>query len=62
MNLSKQAKIDLKRVIGESYGKDFEATLSDEEVNEIGELLLNTLAESLKLKSNNKYEKENYSR
>ena len=51
MNLSKQAKIDLRKAIGKSYGKDFENNLSDEEVAEIGELLLNILAESLKIKS-----------
>ncbi len=50
MNLSTQAKLDLRNVLRKSYGVDFEVSLSDEEVNEIGDLLLNVLAESLKLK------------
>jgi len=54
MDLSKQAKIDLRKEIRNSYGKDLEISLSDEEIGEIGELLLTTLAESLKIKTNNK--------
>ncbi len=50
MDLSKQAKTDLRKTIRKSYGEDFEVSLSDEEVTEIGELLLNILAESLKIK------------
>ena len=50
LNLSTQAKLDLRNVLRKSYGVDFEVSLSDEEVNEIGDLLLTVLAESLKLK------------
>jgi len=46
MDLSKLAIIDLRKVIIQSYGKDFEVSLSDEEVAEIGELLLNKLPRS----------------
>jgi hypothetical protein len=59
MVLSKQTKINLRKAIKESYGKELEATLPDEEVTEIGELLLNILAESLKIKI---YEKEKNTR
>lgn len=48
MELSIQAIKELRIVLSKSYGKDFEVSLSDEEVNEIGDLLLNILAGSLK--------------
>jgi len=48
--LSKNAIKDLRIVLSKSYGNDFEVSLSDEEVNEIGDLLLNVLAESLKIR------------
>lgn len=59
MNLSKTAKTDLRKVIRESYGKELEVTLSDEELTEIGEFLLTSLAEGLKIRisDKNKYEK-----
>lgn len=53
LNLSNEALKDLRRVISKSYGSDLEVSLSDKEVNEIGDLLLNILAESLKIKINN---------
>ena len=52
MQLTNQAIKDLRIAIQKTYGLDFENSLSDEEVNEIGDLLLNILAESLKLKIN----------
>lgn len=55
MDLSKQAIIDLRKAIRKSYGKELEETFSDEEVTEIGELLLNILSESLKMKKRIKY-------
>jgi len=48
MELSSNAIKDLRKAISKSYGSDFEVSLSDEEVNEIGDLLLNILAGSLK--------------
>lgn len=52
MNLTTKAIKDLRTAIENSYGVDFASSLSDEEVNEIGDLLLNILAESLKIKTN----------
>ncbi len=60
MNLSKQAKLDLRKAIRKLYGKELEETLSDDELSEIGEFLLTSLAEGLKIKSYKKHEKENY--
>lgn len=48
--LSKKATDDLRVALSKSYGKDFEVSLSEEEVGEIGSLLLTILAESLKMK------------
>ena len=48
--LSNNAIKDLRIALAQSYGKDWEASLTDEEVTEIGDLLLNILAESLKIK------------
>lgn len=48
LSLSIEALKDLRIAISKSYGGDFEVSLSDDEVNEIGDLLLNILAESLK--------------
>lgn len=53
MELSIQAIKELRIVLSKSYGSDFEVSLSDEEVNEIGDLLLNILAEGLKIKNTN---------
>jgi len=50
MQLSDKAIKDLRLALQNSYGVDFEVSLSDEEVNRIGDLLLNILAESLKMK------------
>lgn len=50
MQLSLKAKSDLRTILRKSYGKDFEVALSDQEVVEIGELLLTILAEGLKHK------------
>lgn len=49
MNLSDKAIQDLRVALGISYGEDFVAALSDEEVNRIGMLLLTCLMEGLKL-------------
>ncbi len=53
MELSSNAIKDLRIVLSKSYGSDFEVSLSNEEVNEIGDLLLNILAESLRININN---------
>ncbi len=50
MQLSTQAIKDLRKALQKTYGVDFEVSLSDEEVNRLGDLLLNILAESLKMK------------
>ena len=50
MQLSQQAIKDLRIALQKTYGVDFEVSLSDEEANRIGDLLLNILAESLKMK------------
>lgn len=52
MNLTTQAIKDLRNAIQKTYGLDFEKSLTNEEVNEIGDLLLNILAGSLKIKNN----------
>lgn len=52
--LNNTAKLELRYNLQKIYGADFEASLSDEEVNEIGDLLLNILAETLKIKGNSK--------
>lgn len=52
MQLSVLAIKELRDAIQKTHGLDFEMSLSDEEVNEIGDLLLNILAESLKIKTN----------
>lgn len=49
MQLSGKAIQDLRIALQKSYGVNLEVSLSDEEVNHIGNLLLNILAESLKL-------------
>lgn len=50
VKLSNQAIRDLREVLSKSFGKDVEISYSDEEVNEIGDLLLNILAEGLKMR------------
>lgn len=48
--LSNKAKSELRDILRKTYGEDFSLSLSDEEVGEIGELLLTVLAEGLKHK------------
>jgi hypothetical protein len=49
-SLSKEAMNGLRTALNDSYGEQFEANLSDGEVNSIGELMLTVLAEDLKLR------------
>jgi len=51
IELSKKAIKDLRISLQKSYGVEFESSLSEQEVQEIGSLLLNILAENLKLKT-----------
>lgn len=51
MRLSKKAIQDLRNELIKKYGSDF--NLSDQELDEIGTLLLTCLVESLKLKITN---------
>lgn len=50
MNLTNQATQDLRIALRKSYGEDFDRSLSEDQIIEIGELLLNVLSESLKMK------------
>ena len=50
MFLSKPAIEDLRIKLRKSYGSDFDLSISDEEVTEIGILLLTIFAEGLKHK------------
>lgn len=50
MELSEKALKDLRIALQKTYGEDFDASLSKEEVNQIGDLILTILAESLKMK------------
>ena len=50
MTLSTNAIQDLRLALRKSYGEDFDIAFSDEDINEIGELFLNSLAENLKMK------------
>lgn len=50
IDLSRQAIEDLRLILQKSDGLDFDSKLSDEELTEIGNLLLTFLAESLKVK------------
>lgn len=43
---------DLKKTLKNDYGESFALSLNDEEIEEIGNLLLTTLSESLKMKMN----------
>lgn len=56
MQLSTKAIKDLRRAMDSSYGEGFSKQLNDEEINEIGDLLLTILAEGLKLKASQKVE------
>jgi hypothetical protein len=51
--LNQKALADLRVALRKSYGDDFDNTFSDEDVGEIGELLLTILAGSLKIKIRN---------
>lgn len=48
--LSNEAIRDLRTALQTSYGDNFDRDFSDEEINEIGEVLLSVLAGSLKIK------------
>jgi len=50
MQLSKESLTDLRVRLIKSYGQELSDKLNDEELNEIGNLLLTVLSESLKLK------------
>jgi hypothetical protein len=50
MQLSKQSLADLRSRLINSYGQELSDKLNDEELNEIGNLLLTILSEGLKLK------------
>lgn len=54
MQLSKEAILDLRRTMKESYGDDFDKPFSDEDLNQIGDLLLTSYALALKRRMNNK--------
>ena len=54
MELSKKAIKDLRIALKKSYGEEFESSLTNEEANHLGNLLLTILAESLKMKVNEK--------
>jgi hypothetical protein len=54
INLSDQAIKDLRVALRVSYGNDFDCNFSDEEISEIGEVLLAILAGSLKIKMRSK--------
>ena len=50
MQLSKESLADLRSRLIKNYGQELSDKLNDEELNEIGDLLLTVLSESLKLK------------
>ena len=50
MSLSKNAIKDLRIEITKHFGEEFERTLTDEQVNEIGLCLLVPIVEDLKIK------------
>ena len=56
LKLSNNAIQDLRSKLQLQFGEAIESSLSDQEVNDIGSLLLNILAESLKLESTNTYQ------
>ncbi len=53
MELSEKAIKDLRLVLQKTYSVDFNTSLSNEEVNVIGDLILTIRAESLKMKVHN---------
>ena len=50
MQLSKKSLTDLRNILLKEYGENFNNKLNDEELNEIGEMLLVVTGEALKLK------------
>lgn len=50
MELSKKAKDDLRKVLSREVGEERANDFSDEEVNKLGLLFLDILAEGLKMK------------
>lgn len=54
MTLSLKAIRDLRIALRKSYGESFDLLLSDEQIDNIGLLLLTGLVEGLKLKINSK--------
>lgn len=50
MQLSKKSLVDLRSRLINNYGQELSDKLNDEELNEIGNLLLIVLSEALKLK------------
>ncbi len=53
MELSEKAIKDLRLALQKTYSVDFEASLSNKEVNTMGDLILTIHAESLKMKVHN---------
>ncbi len=53
MELSEKALKDLRIALQKTYGVDFDTSLSKEEVNQIGDLILTIRVESLKMKMQN---------
>jgi hypothetical protein len=49
MKLSKSAIEDLRINLRKTYGADFDTSLSDEQVDNIGNIILTAIIESLKL-------------
>lgn len=49
MKLSAQAIIDLRIALRKSYGDDFDIDMTDEQINNLGVLVLTGLVESLKI-------------
>lgn len=50
MELSKKAKADLRKILIKEFGEERASDFSDEELNNVGELLLAILSEGLKMK------------
>lgn len=50
MKLSEKAKVDLRKVLVKEAGEERVNSFSDEELNKLGLLFLNVLAEGLKMK------------
>ena len=49
ITLSNKAIVELRTALRKSYGADFDVSVSDDEINNIGVLVLTGLVESLKL-------------